>query len=122
MKSYISIFILATSLFAISASCKTKKAAQKTTVKKTEQAQSVPPTAAAARKDIKNNQVKYYSFGIAAPKPQFVAAMQSSYKISVISLGCPVNDGIMGYNSVVDSFMKAKYHKSVGDVQKESMY
>jgi len=118
MKSYISIFILALSLFAVAASCKTKKSARKTTAQKTENVAEVP-TAAGARKDIKNNQVKYYSFGIAAPTPQFISAMQSRYHITVISNGCVVDDELMAYNAVVDSFMKAKYHKSVADVREE---
>lgn len=122
MRSYLSIFIIAACLIAVSAACKTKKQTHKTTEPVTQQTdpdQPIPPTAAGARKDIKNNQVKYYSFGIAAPRPQFVSVMKSRYNISVVSLGCPVNDGIMDYNSVVDSFMKAKYHKSVVDVQQE---
>lgn len=123
MKSFITIFLLATCLFAVSASCKTKKQ-HKTKATAVKQADSiehmVPPTPAGARKDIKKNQLKYYAFGIAAPSRQFIATMQSKYKITVISGGCVVNDDLLGYNAVVDSFMRAKYHKGISDIQMES--
>lgn len=124
MKLFISISVLFLALITMSTACKTNKTTQKTVEATGTQAGDDTTkrvvSAVVARDDIRRNDVKYYSFGIVAPSKAFISTMQTKYHITVLSQGCVVGDGLMDYNGVVDSFMKAKYGKSISDINMES--
>jgi uncharacterized lipoprotein YajG len=123
MKALFTINLFLLTSLAIFTSCKTRKKAQESAAvarpAESDTAKRVV-SAVVAREDIRRNDPRYYSFGIVAPSKAFIATMQNQYHITVLSQGCVVGDGLMDYNAVIDSFVKANYGKSISEINQQS--